>query len=128
MRLRGTHSISCMQLWLKNFDLPRRVSALVDVSPVHHRVKELPKLGKPGEIEVLSMFASACMQKTKEHMMKKRDQFLRDLVDAVKALTKNKRSYGVKGPDEPVEWVGQPKTLWPKADIMIKLPHHQIMV
>ena len=60
--------------------------------------------------------------------MKTRDQFLRSLLVAFKALVKNKQAYHIKGPDELIEWPGKPKNIWPKADILVELPHHLIII
>ena len=60
--------------------------------------------------------------------MKIRDQFLLSLYNSLEKLLRENGFYHIKGPNEPIEWPGQPKNLWPKADVIVDLPDIQVII
>ena len=57
-----------------------------------------------------------------------RDQFLSSLCDSLEVLLQERKFCHIKGPDEPIEWVGQPRNFWPKADVVVELPNMQVII
>ena len=60
---------------------------------------------------------------------KGRDWYLKEVIGHLKSAFVNKLStYTIEGPDKVLEWTGQPRQYWPKADIWLESPKKIVIV